>query len=359
MSGLYGMAADAALAFQVVTADGNFVTASAFSNTDMFWALRGGGGSTFGVITSVVVKAFPQTDVTFSTWTLGNSTDGTQVVSRDNFLKAVRVFWEMFPTMTDARTYSFFFIFNTNGQLSFDMRTFFAPTHTEESLAVLLEPFFDAVKRLGIPFTKPKSSTYHKTFLPAYMQAWGGNDFPMGTATGLPGNRLIPKVMWTDPAKFEILWNMTVTHIEAGRHFGVYHQAPGNKQNADNAVSSAWRNAQSFFITKSPNFPEDASANEIREANRVLIEENLQPWRDITPATEGGGSYLNEAAVDEPNWKEDFYGEQYDRLLSIKKKVDPQNVFYATTGIGSDEWEIRGPDLGVTTQNGRLCRIGK
>jgi hypothetical protein len=189
------------------------------------------------------------------------------------------------------------------------------------------------------------------------MQAWGNNNFPMGTATGLPGNRLIPKSMWTDPAKFDILWNTTVTHIEQARHFGVYHQAPGNKQNVDNAVSSAWRNCQSFFITHSPSFAENASPDVIREANRVLVEDNLGPWRDVAPASEGGGSYLNEAAVDEPKWQEDFYGEQYARLVEIKKKYDPNDVFYATTGIGSEGWEIRGPDLGVTTQNGRLCRI--
>lgn len=144
------MAADAALAFDFVTADGRFKTASPDVNSDLFWALRGGGGSTFGVVTSVVVKAFPQTDVTLSAWILGNSTYGTQLVSRDNF-KAIRVFWEMFPIMTDAKTYSFFFIFNNNGQLSFDMKNFFAPTHTEKSLTTLLKPFFDAVTALGVP----------------------------------------------------------------------------------------------------------------------------------------------------------------------------------------------------------------
>jgi FAD/FMN-containing dehydrogenase len=56
MSGLYGMGADQALAFEVVTADGRFVTADESSNSDLFWALRGGGGSTFGVVTSVIVR---------------------------------------------------------------------------------------------------------------------------------------------------------------------------------------------------------------------------------------------------------------------------------------------------------------
>lgn len=56
LSGLYGMAADQALAFEVVTADGKFVTASETSNSDLYWALQGGGGSTYGVVTSVVVR---------------------------------------------------------------------------------------------------------------------------------------------------------------------------------------------------------------------------------------------------------------------------------------------------------------
>lgn len=118
------MAADAVLAYQVVTADGRFVTASEDSHYDLFWALRGGGAGTFGVVTSVIVKAFPDTDAKLSTFVLGNSTDGTQLVSRENFFKAVRVFWESFPAYTDANTYSFFFIFNPKGQLTLDMKGF-------------------------------------------------------------------------------------------------------------------------------------------------------------------------------------------------------------------------------------------
>ena len=127
MNGFHGMAADAVLAYQVVTADGRFVTASEDTYSDLFWALRGGGGGTFGVVTSVIVKAFSDTDATLSTFVFGNSTDGTHLVSRDNFFKAVRVFWESFPAYTDANTYSFFFIFNTNGQLTLDMKAFYAP----------------------------------------------------------------------------------------------------------------------------------------------------------------------------------------------------------------------------------------
>jgi FAD/FMN-containing dehydrogenase len=56
MSPAYGIAADSVLSVEVVTPDGRFLTANDQQNTELFWALRGGGGSTFGVVTSWTVK---------------------------------------------------------------------------------------------------------------------------------------------------------------------------------------------------------------------------------------------------------------------------------------------------------------
>ena len=38
----------------------------------------------------------------------------------------------------------------------------------------------------------------------------------------------------------------------------------------------------------------------------------------------------------EPQWKKVFFGSHYDRLLSIKHKVDPQNLFTCNRCVGSD-----------------------
>lgn len=58
----YGLAVNAVRAVQIVTADGSLVRASAHENTDLFWAVRGGGGS-FGIVVSLEIDLLPHADV--------------------------------------------------------------------------------------------------------------------------------------------------------------------------------------------------------------------------------------------------------------------------------------------------------
>lgn len=58
----YGMASDAVRHFEVVTADGAELRASETENSDLFWALRGGGGS-LGIVTAMEINLFPVTTV--------------------------------------------------------------------------------------------------------------------------------------------------------------------------------------------------------------------------------------------------------------------------------------------------------
>src|SRR2546430_9728058 len=55
----YGTAAASMLEAEVVTADGKLVVANMCQNQDLFWALRGGGGGTFGVVTKMTLRTHP------------------------------------------------------------------------------------------------------------------------------------------------------------------------------------------------------------------------------------------------------------------------------------------------------------
>lgn len=58
----YGLSADNVLEFELVTADGQLRKASARENSDLFWGLRGGGGS-LGIVTGLTIRLFPVTEV--------------------------------------------------------------------------------------------------------------------------------------------------------------------------------------------------------------------------------------------------------------------------------------------------------
>lgn len=58
----YGLSTDNVVAFELVTADGQLRTVSATENADLFWGLRGGGGS-LGIVTGMTIRLFPVTQV--------------------------------------------------------------------------------------------------------------------------------------------------------------------------------------------------------------------------------------------------------------------------------------------------------
>jgi hypothetical protein len=65
----------------------------------------------------------------------------------------------------------------------------------------------------------------------------------------------------------------------------------------------------------------------------------VQYLRTLDPDS---GAYINEADPYEPNWQQAFWGSNYERLLEIKRKVDPADVLWCQPCVGSENWELVG-----------------
>jgi hypothetical protein len=103
----------------------------------------------------------------------------------------------------------------------------------------------------------------------------------------------------------------------------------------DNAIHPKWRNASSFSITM-VQVDGAASLSQKQAAQDRLTNVVDKALRDASP---NGAAYVNEGNLEEPNWQEAFWGSNYPRLLEVRKKWDPNGVFYAKTTPGTEDWE--------------------
>ncbi|EMD94106.1 hypothetical protein COCC4DRAFT_190714 [Bipolaris maydis ATCC 48331] len=340
---LYGTAADSVLSMEVVTADGEFVVANSTSHTDLFWALRGGGGSTFGVVTSVTVKAHPDLQVTASRFGFKSSDTGVET-----FWAAIRAYVDSFIANADASTYTYWVLIPTNGTFSFSFSPFFAPGKSLEEATALLQPWFTELDNLGIKYDP------NITHFDNFYSAWRSS-FPL-EAVQKPNvataSRLFPRANFETAEKRQEFYENIRRSSENNRvqvHFNMQAKDP---YNTDNAVNSHWRPLTSFSM-QSVRWPLNSTAEQILKIRKDFQQGDMQAWRDISP---GAGSYLAEADRLEPDFGEAFFGEKYPRLLELKEKLDPEDVFFATTGVGSERWRVESVD-GLPNENGKLCRV--
>jgi hypothetical protein len=118
-------------------------------------------------------------------------------------------------------------------------------------------------------------------------------------------------------------------------------------------LNPGWRQAIAHFIL-SIGIPEEATKEELDEA-RARGRKAMDRLSQIAP---GLGAYLNEAdwvrpfelkfaslvcfaqrwrrKQEEPEWQNVFWGDNYPRLLEIKKKIDPKGLFTCNRCVGSE-----------------------
>lgn len=334
LSTSFGMGADQVLAYEVVTASGRIVTASPTENSDLYWALSGGGPGTYGVVISMTVKTYPAAKIGGASLQMAAA-----YTTQAKFNQALAALYALLPGMTDLGAVVLFSA--TNQGLQINPVTVYNSTGDYVNQTVLA-PFTAKLNELGIPFTVKYTTL---SFLDHYNTYMGplpnGN---MAVESYQFGSRLIPRsvLLNNNDALQAVLQNLTSQGVILAGSSGDYRAPAGA---AANAVLPQWRDAtiQLQLITLWDSNP---AAWDAMLADQARITSEIVP--QIEAVTPGSGTYVNEADFRMPNWKESFFGVNYDKLLSIKKKWDPSSLFYVLKGVGSDAWNVG--------QDGRMCR---
>lgn len=336
LSSKHGLAADNTLEWEVITAAGQHLVASPTQNSDLYWALSGGGGGTYAVVLSLTTKAFPDGSVAGASLSFNTST-----MSVDTYWELIGIWQTQLPKLVDQGSMMVYSFTNT----TFGLSPLTSLGQPKEYVASQLKPFIDELNKRKIKYSY--SITVFPTFLQHFANYFGplpDGIFPVAQVTG---GRLVQRKVVKENNK--ALTSTFRKMVQDGTFYigalvmNANHTVAGN-QPGSNAVLPAWRDTLiDVLIVSTWNFKipfKDMQAVENRLTNEIVPE--------ITAVSPGSGTYLNEGDFQNQNWKQDFYGSNYAKLLGIKHRYDPNKIFYATTAVGSDEWAVQA--------DGRLCR---
>ncbi|KAL4879308.1 hypothetical protein BJY04DRAFT_193725 [Aspergillus karnatakaensis] len=325
----HGLAADQVLQWEVIDGQGNFITATRDNEySDLFWALSGGGGGTYGVVWSMTSKAHPGTPVSGLNLTFTN-----EGISQDTFYEAVTLYHATLPSLVDAGAMSVWYFTNA----SFSIAPLTGPDIPVAELEKLVKPFTDGLTTLGITYT------YHAEQFPRYLAQFNAMQGEILVGTAQYGGWLVPRSVVTEnnealTAGYRHITESGATFIGVG--LNVSKAVAGD---VHNAILPAWR--ETLIDTTLTTPWEFAAEEKMREQQRKMTEDYIPTLMALSPYS---GAYMNEADFQQPGWQGIFYGENYGALRQVKAKYDPNDVFYAWQAVGSDEWTVR--------DAGRLCR---
>ncbi|KAF9262893.1 FAD-binding domain-containing protein [Marasmius fiardii PR-910] len=313
---LHGLGVDNALQFTVVVASGEHLTANAHTNSDLFWALRGGGGGTYGVVTSVTYLTHnPSPLIALSVLSNFSSTEVARSVLSE--------FFKLHPALSDAHWGSYAYLSSTSL-----LSIFIAPNTDWAGANTTIAPFVDLV------FNKSSETSFQSipfpSFYPFYTLFFG-----QGSQNGVNqeiASRLIPRRL------YETGYEQIADAIIAFNGTLNFNQVSGGVVSSIDpdsvGLNPAWRDALGSGGCGS-SWNEGATVAEI-QTHRQRAKECLSILEDLVP---GGGSYFNEASLYEPNPAHTFFGNHYDRLLEIKDRYDPNELFAVAEGVGSERWD--------------------
>ena len=323
LSGVYGMGADNVLSFDAITAEGKYVTANAKENADLFWALKGGGPSSFAVVTSITVKTFPEVPTAGVTINI-NSTHTNDTAL---FNKGVHIFHNQANHFSNLGIFVYFEQGPGPGRLH--IAPIVGPNMNLTQLEAAVAPMITELDAAKVPY-----DTHYRAF-PTFFEFY----IDMFEDEAPSPNSIVGGRLFTQRDISENSQKITDALISAANNgINVGHIVnPGRGAPVvDNAIHPKWRNASSFVITNVlMNGTEPWAYKKEREAFNTNV-----VGKALREAGPDGASYVNEGDLYEPDWQEAYWGSNYPRLLEVRQKWDPKGVFYTQTTPGTEKWSV-------------------
>ncbi|KAJ7020168.1 FAD-binding domain-containing protein, partial [Mycena alexandri] len=326
LSPTFGLGADNVFEFQIVVASGELIKVNNITNSDLFYALRGGGAGSWGVIVSATLRTFPTFNSTAAVITL-SATDNIAMAALAA-LHAKHIF-----DLDATRSGQYFYLFRDPASTASTMTLYsFMINQTVVQSEAIFAPFLTAAQ--GLPNITIASSTYTSALI---------NDllFMADDSVGLNvalGSRLIPVTTYKNSP--ETVGKVYQQLLDGGALEILGHLVAGGQvsDNAhiDSAVTPAWRTAKTHiilvnqWIDSMPLDQIDATRSLFKNAQLPILEQLSGP---------NAGAYSNEADVMEADFQTTFFGPNYEKLSAIKSKYDPNDLFIVGAGVGSERWD--------------------
>ncbi|KAF9448105.1 FAD-binding domain-containing protein [Macrolepiota fuliginosa MF-IS2] len=317
LSPKYGLGVDNVVQFTIVTPNGDHVVANAYRHSDLFWALRGGGAGSWGVVTSATYRTYDLVPLVLVSM---NATFPDSQAAQRVTTELVR----LQPKLSDAG-WGGFSSFN-NVFLSL---LFLAPDVSWAEVNTTILPFFNFVGDAAGPsnveiLTKPFDNFY------AWLNTLTPSGLPQVGVNWELASRLMSRDMaenhTEESAQLLLSFDFISLVLVAG---GVVGRADPDSV----GLNPGWRKAAALAVTVET-WKEGASSSVVFEARQRIAEY----VRRLEPISPDSATYMNEASLYEPDFRKSFFGSHYNRLRSIKRKYDPTSTFLVVEGVGSEDW---------------------
>lgn len=357
----YGTGSAGLLEAEIVTADGKKLIANSCQHQDLFWALKGGGAGTFGVVTKVTLLTHPLPK------TFGLLKGKLTAKSDDYFKELIRRFLVFYREKLNNEHWGEQVAIKSNNTIELSMS--FVKLK-QQDVDKLWQEFTTSLNKEGnkfsavyhtklIPGNKFWSYAYRKHHMPNSILAskicdedlfwWKGNDMEVFAYLYYYFSRYIPHNLLnhtqlekfvTTLYKASRMTNNLVIHFNKGQ-YGASTDAL--RRLKETSMNPELENAIGLIIIADgkrldySNIAEKLDMNKVK-LNTTNAREAMDLIKKITPHA---GTYVNESDYFESNWQESFWGKQYSKLFAIKQKYDPTYLFTCHHCVGSENVKLQ------------------